>query len=149
MSVVIYPRIVESRPYSIACVIQLANHYVAINKGWDVIEFISKYPETDLGVAQTAATLFAKAHDILCSTKPQGLDRPIITVLKSEGKWVPAELHPDRIKLITEGSDDDPGFSALKTALNRELLYIPQFGVWLSESSTVHCFKKIKKESPR
>ncbi len=83
------------------CVIRLANHYVATHVNGRAKRFISQHAETDLKVAQITAQLFSTTHAIPYESALIELDRPIITIIKNEGKWYPAELHPDRIKLLT------------------------------------------------
>ena len=61
-------------------------------------KFISN--ELDLKVAITTALTFAILNNIPYKYEIQ-LDRPIVTICKKNSKWYPAELHSDKIRLLT------------------------------------------------
>ena len=89
------------QPIEFACVIRLANCYVATHVNGQKKAFISQHPETDIKVAQVTAKLFAETHNIPYDNALRDPTQPIITVLKHKEKWFPAELHADKITLLT------------------------------------------------
>lgn len=117
------------------CVVRLANHYVAVYRREKSIECISKNPEIDIRVAEVAAKKYAETNNIFWSNTLFQLDQPIVTVLKLDGKLIPAELHPDKIITLINNNHTDGAKAAFITAFVRNLLYVPQYGMWLSEQS--------------
>jgi len=125
-----------------ASVIMLAKCYVAVHAAEGCIRPISDHPEIDLKVAQAAAESFAKANKIVYNPALKSLSKPIMTVIQRKGKWFPAELHPDKIRIlqkcmgINAGSDKEAATAwAHLIACVQEWDCIPSIGISLEEKS--------------
>ncbi len=79
------------KPMDYVSVIMLAGHWFPIHTK-ESLQFISKKPEKDLEVAQLAAKKFALDHQLTFDKEPCKLDKPIITVFKSNAIWYPARI---------------------------------------------------------
>jgi hypothetical protein len=87
-------------PVEHAGVIRLVNCYIAAHIQGKQVEFISKHPETDIKIAQATAQAFAATKNISYLGASRDIDQPIITVIKSGEEWFPAELHPDKVRVL-------------------------------------------------
>lgn len=130
----------SSQPTEFVCVVRLGNHYAAVHSKKTEKEFISNHPEKDISIAQATAKAFAKEQKIPFDGRLKDLDKPIITILKQNEKWFPAELRPDKILLITGLAGINLGDSkkeatnlAQAIALSRGTDCIPSIGISLSE----------------
>lgn len=91
----------RTQPSEFVCVIRLVNCYAATHVQGRKKAFVSTHPETDKKIAKTTAKLFAETHSIPYDDTLRELDRPLITVLKHGKDWFPAELHADKVRLLT------------------------------------------------
>ena len=82
-------------------VLRLVDHWLAVHVQGSCKACISKHPEEDIKVAQVAAKTFADSHHIPYEENILEMDRPLMTVLKIDADWYPAEFHPDKISLLT------------------------------------------------
>ena len=120
-------------------VIRLANCYIATHVQENQKKFISAHPETDIRIAQATAKAFAEANKIFYYAALQDPCQPILTVLKYEGKWFPAELHAEKVTLLRSfgpldlgGSKEDAIHMAGIIALSRNGDSIPSIGISLA-----------------
>ena len=81
-------------------VMQIYDAYAAIHVQPGNSRFISQNPTRDLSAAKLAAIEFAIREKIPCDHEIKVPDK-IYTVWKSNGQWYPAEIHPDKIRLLT------------------------------------------------
>ena len=121
-------------------VIRLVNCYIAAHVKENQKKFISAHPETDIKVAQATAKLFAETNKIFYDDTLFELSQAIITVVKRQEKWFPAELHADRITVLTSFGPIDLGGSQQEAinmaniiALSRGAASIPSMGISLAK----------------
>lgn len=126
-------------PTELTCVLRLMNCYAALHVKGDTKIFISERPEQDLKVAQATAKIFAEARGIPYDSKLNVTNQPLITVIKQEEKWYPAELYPDKVSLLISYLGTNLGSSqqnaitlATAIALDRGTDCIPSIGISLS-----------------
>jgi hypothetical protein len=79
---------------------RVANNFVPFYVNGTKKTFIAN-SETDIRVAKAAAEVFAAQKNIPLSSVLHTIQPALLTVFESEGKWYPAELHPDRITLLS------------------------------------------------
>lgn len=123
----------------LACVFKLVNCYAAIHIQKDKSVCISEHPETDIKVAQTTAELFAKQHNIPYSNELLRMRNPIITIINNGEGWFPAELHSEKIRLLTglgsfkfqEFNQNQAANLAEVIALSQNADFIPSIGISL------------------
>ena len=91
-------------------------------------------------MAQAKAKQFAEQQNIPIVQQLFDLDRPIITVIKKNQDWFPAELHRDRIRLINGiggiylGASQEEAINLAKAiALARGEPCIPSIGISLDK----------------
>lgn len=131
-------RISGQEPTEYVGIVRLVNCYIATHFRPEEKCFISEHPETDIKVAQATAILFAKTHNIPYDSDLREPDRPIITVLKREKKWFPAELHTNKITLLTNlgelnlgGKKQQAINMANVIAISKDADFIPSIGISL------------------
>lgn len=131
---------INPQPTEFACVIRLANCYAATHVNGRKKAFISKHPEVDIKVAQVAAKAFAETHKIAYENQLQDLSQPIITVIKHEERWFPAELHSDKLTLLKNlgpldlgGNQHEAINMANVIAMSRGADSIPSIGISLAK----------------
>lgn len=122
-------------------VIRLANRYMATHVQGMKKAYVSKHLETDIKAAQATAKLFAETNSIPYDNTLLETNQPIITVLKHGQDWLPAELHADKVTLLTSfgplnlgGSQQEAINLADVIALSRGLEHIPSIGIFLENS---------------
>lgn len=121
-------------------VVRLVNSYIATRVQGRKKTFISENLATDFKVAAAAAKAFAEEHVI---TYKEGLhepDRPLITVIKDGDTWFPAELHPDRVRLLTKlgpvelgGTQEVAMNLARSIAISKRADFLPLIGISLAK----------------
>lgn len=131
----------RTQPSEFVCVIRLVNCYAATHVQGEMKAFVSTHPETDKKIAKTTAILFAETHSIPYDDTLRELDRPLITVLKHGKDWYPAELHADKITLLTSfgpmnlgGNLQEATNKANVIALIRRYDCVPSIGISLDKS---------------
>ena len=130
----------RTQPTEFVGVIRLVNCYIATHVQGETKAFVSKHPETDIKVARATAKLFAETNSIPYDSTLKELNQPIITVIKSGEDWFPAELHADKVTLLTKFGSMDLGGSQQEAtnianviALSRGQDCIPSIGISLGE----------------
>jgi hypothetical protein len=129
-------------PETYAGVARLAGNFMAIYVNGKEKNVLSKNPETDLKVAQAAAKRFSETHDIPFFPLLVEGNKPILTVIKSEGKWFPAKLYPEKIHILRNlgpmplGScQSDAAYWAEAIAQRTRSDCVPSIGISLSEKT--------------
>lgn len=83
-------------------VLRMADYFLAVHFREGTTYSVSKHLASDIRIAQAAAQAFAeKNHLPYDPTMLYEADRPSYTVIKQDSKWYPAEIHPDRVTLLT------------------------------------------------
>ena len=128
--------------HEFACVMLVAGCYIATQVTGKMKRFVSKHPETELKVAQTAAQRFASENNIPYVDELKKGDRAFITIIKYQEQWYPAELWPDKIVLLTkiEGTSlgGDQTFALIcaeSIALTKNEDFIPSIGISLDKKN--------------
>lgn len=116
-------------------VLKLGNYYLATHFKDNQPHFVLCQPETDLKVAQANARLFAEMNRISYGVNLYKLKDQVITVIKNDEKWFPAEINADNITLLTKfgqmdlsGTEDEAIGIAHAIALSRKVSCVPLFG---------------------
>lgn len=127
-------------------VIRLANCYIATHVQGKKTAFVSKHPERDIKIAQATAKLFAETNSIPYDDTLLEPRQPIITVIKHGQDWFPAELHADKVSLLTSfgpltsfgsmnlgGNQQEATNMANMIASSRRTECIPSIGISLEK----------------
>ena len=122
-------------PREYVAVIRLAKQYVVAHVSEERTVFISQHSGTNLKIAQVAATAFAESKKLFRQVGCMEFAAPIITVIRKEGKWFPAELHPDRVVLLLGGSQEEATRMAGRIALERNISFVFSDNSWQGEIS--------------
>ena len=134
----------RTQPTEFVAVIKLVNCYIATHTKGNKKVFIPQHLETDIKIAQAAAESFAKTKNIPYEDTLLEANQPIITVLKHGQDWFPAELHADKITLLTNlgslnlgGSQQGATNLADAIALSRGADCIPSIDLFRQSSRQV------------
>lgn len=111
----------SNRPSEYVDVTQILDRYVATHTSGKDKTFIGSELVKDISVAQSAAELFSKDHNIIYIPKVDEEKRRIFTVLKHENKWYPAELQKDKTILLTSHKSDGFGQQSLGGTKNEAI----------------------------
>jgi hypothetical protein len=123
------------------CVFRLANCYIAAHVNGNEKALISMHRETDKKIAQATARTFAERRGILYQNDLWEVDKPIISVIKNNQKWFPAELYGDNIVLLeflgflNLGSEREEAIKIANVIASiKKTDCIPSIGIFLDEN---------------
>ena len=83
---------VSSNPPAYACITVLAGHFAAVHVDGRTKRFISEHPTKDYGAAWAAAKAFADLKKIPFQKELKLMDKPLITVFKTNKGWLPGRI---------------------------------------------------------
>lgn len=132
---------ISSNPSSYTCITVLAGHFAAIHVDGRTKEFISKHPTDDYSVAFAAAKAFADLRKIPFQKGLKLMDRPLITVFKTDRGWLPGMITADKVtpfspnpSLPFSGLKEDAMEAARMIAEGIGADFVPSIGASMTES---------------
>lgn len=132
---------ISSNPPSYTCITVLAGYFAAIHVDGNTKKFISKHPTDDYSVAFAAAKAFADLARIPFQKGLKLMDKPLITVLKTDRGWLPGMITADKVSSLLpnpsasfSGSKEDAMAAAQGIAQRMNADFVPLIGASMTES---------------